>query len=482
MLERNIFFKGFVGATFAYFLLFSPTFATAVDDPWADRVVSANINDPFLGYDNPLEALGAPLGGGVHAPSNGSIVSIGVTGSSIVLGFDTPVVDDPANPLGMDFIVFSNAFWTGGNPQNKFVEPALIEVSGDVNGNGLADDAWYVIPGSRALPQSTVPAGMVNPAQALAGAILNPNSTDGDSGNDNDEFDWGYAELSPTRKPYRDNYLRPDDPYTVGLDALSGGGDAFDIAWAVDNGGGAADLGEIHFVRIWSFITGSLGGLGTISPEIDSVADVDPLTDTDNDGVTDAYEVRVSGTDPNQAASTVIPLETEFPVADEVLGTVTLNEVMEVTFVSSGLRSGVRDFNMNVTLGVGTDPGDAIAGKIKSNAVVEMASSLNDFVGGQIAPAEVVIEYTPSLIVGMAEESLRPWRHDGAGYTQGGISDVVVDPIQNQIYFTSRYSGIFILAGDAGPGDVTGELPGPSAWWGIIVLGLCGLWRVRRYA
>jgi hypothetical protein len=30
--------------------------------------------------------------------------------------------------------------------------------------------------------------------------------------------------------PYKDNYLKPDNPFTIGIDLGTGGGDAFDIA------------------------------------------------------------------------------------------------------------------------------------------------------------------------------------------------------------------------------------------------------------
>src|SRR6185369_4293234 len=47
-----------------------------------------------------------------------------------------------------DAIVFGNAVWVGSNPNRRFAEPAVIEISRDINGNGLPDDPWYLIPGS----------------------------------------------------------------------------------------------------------------------------------------------------------------------------------------------------------------------------------------------------------------------------------------------------------------------------------------------
>jgi len=103
------------------------------EDPWADTLASSHLINPNAGFTDPQKAIGKPVGAFLATPSNTSVVSLGTTGSYIVLKFDTPVTDDPRNPMGLDCIVFSNAFYIGGNPNNKFVEPALIEISDDVN-------------------------------------------------------------------------------------------------------------------------------------------------------------------------------------------------------------------------------------------------------------------------------------------------------------------------------------------------------------
>lgn len=77
---------------------------------------------PVPGYTDPATALGAPervtgypFAPGVVSPFNPAylpdeIVSIGV-GGSLTLAFDPPLVDAPANPFGIDFIVFGNSFF-----------------------------------------------------------------------------------------------------------------------------------------------------------------------------------------------------------------------------------------------------------------------------------------------------------------------------------------------------------------------------------
>ncbi|MBI2422377.1 MAG: prepilin-type N-terminal cleavage/methylation domain-containing protein [Candidatus Hydrogenedentes bacterium] len=425
------------------------------EDPWADALLAHSITNPNPGFEDPLDAVGAPSGGTTASPNNTGVASIGTTGSFITLAFDTPITDDAANPLGLDFIVYSNAFWTGGDSTIRFTEPALVEISRDANGNGLADDAWYVMPGSRSIPQSAVPGGIDNPAPALSGNLQNPNVTDMDSGNDDAEFDWGYAELTPTQQEYLDNYVRPDDPMLIGLTPRSGGGDAFDIAWAVNGVGAPANLTEIHFVRIWSFLTGVNAAFGPITPEIDAVADVAPAIDTDGDGILDEYETRVAGTDPLRAESTVlaleIPLEEGGSPAAAVLGAVSDALGTTVTLISTGLRDGLRDFNASVDLSGGADPGGVIPGRMRSTAVRTFDASTADFTGAQIAPAAMTITYADGEIAGLIEAGLVPWRFADGAYTQDGIDALSLDTTANTLSFTTRYPGVFVLASTGYP-------------------------------
>jgi hypothetical protein len=120
---------------------------------------------------------------------------------------------------------------------------------------------------------------------------------------------WGYAEYTPTLRLGDINgdnigdddsvtpeqfYVVPDDPFLVGITPGSGGGDAFDIAWAINpETGEPADLLGFDFIRITNAVNAIHGPLGEMSPEIDAVADVapDPSGDSDNDGDIDIADV-----------------------------------------------------------------------------------------------------------------------------------------------------------------------------------------------
>ncbi len=123
--------------------------ASASASPYADAVVSY---DPGLnaapGFTDPATALGeptratvptSPFGGATtpFQPAFGAdeIVSIGESGQ-LTVSFDDPVTDDPANPFGIDLLVFGNAFYTDADFPNGlagglFGEGGVIEVSAD---------------------------------------------------------------------------------------------------------------------------------------------------------------------------------------------------------------------------------------------------------------------------------------------------------------------------------------------------------------
>jgi len=298
------------------------------------------INDPA--FSNPIHALGAPTGGGTSAPNNIEVVSLGGFGGSITLGFAQTIYDDPRNPYGLDAIVFGNAFWVGGDPTRRFAEGGIIEISRDVNGNGIPDDPWYVIrgpslptpPAAAAFTQHWdndpntpvppanlawypdpllyphIPGSYSTSGYLLPGAFQSIPLVHPDGVTALVEVHYGYADISPvlilgdlTGNNSVDDpsmtpeqfYTRPDNPFLVGIDPGSGGGDAFDIAWAVDPvTGEPANLDGFDFIRISTGANSIAGIFGEISTEISGVAAVSPDTlfyDLNADGVLDVEDL-----------------------------------------------------------------------------------------------------------------------------------------------------------------------------------------------
>lgn len=294
--------------------------AAMAGSPFATRVVEyvpapgQFVNNPE--FNDPHEALGPPSGGGTSAPENESLVTLGGFGGFIVLGFDHTVLDDPLNPMGLDAIVYSNSYWVGGNPDRHWAECATIEISRDDNGNGHADDAWYLIPGSHLIPPLDRSPHLWGTG-ATSYAFQLPADPFGDMVVENPEAGtdaegiYGYAEYSPTlflgdldgddviddeEITPEEFYTIPDDPFEVGVTPGSGGGDAFDVAWAVDAWSGElANLDGFDFIRLTTPLHVITPPVGEKSAEIDAVADVavDPFGDADADGDIDLADIAV---------------------------------------------------------------------------------------------------------------------------------------------------------------------------------------------
>ncbi|MDO8585574.1 MAG: hypothetical protein Q7T82_00890 [Armatimonadota bacterium] len=268
-------------------------------------------------FGDPAQATGAPTGEGTNPGGNPEhVTTLGAFGGSVTLKFDHTVRNDPNNPFGMDAIVYGNAFRSGST---VWMEAGTIEISRDANGNGLADDPWYIIPGSHIsgapssvwatkeydkfntsypplfksyYPDKTSIYGVVwypdYPDHVTLGAYRLPISLAGSS----TQTPWGYADCYPTLilgDMNGDNvvenggispeefYTTPDDPMSAGFTPRSGGGNAFDIDWATDASGNPANLDGFDFLRITSAVDTTLFGGNECSPDIDGVADASPV-------------------------------------------------------------------------------------------------------------------------------------------------------------------------------------------------------------
>jgi hypothetical protein len=130
-------------------------------DPWADHVLSYQPGAGAApGYQNPLTALGEPSRFTAdlmfpsvvspYSPAFGTdqIVSLGA-GGSLVLRFDEPVMNDAANPFGVDLLVFGNAGYSDtnfpGGPAGALFGAGggTVEVSQDGSN-------WVLVPGAAA--------------------------------------------------------------------------------------------------------------------------------------------------------------------------------------------------------------------------------------------------------------------------------------------------------------------------------------------
>ncbi len=277
--------------------------------PFVSRIIEYKpapgqfINEKGVGIPQAAESIV----GGVQG-----LVSLGGYGGYIVVGFDHTIMNDPANPYGVDFTVVGNAAANSS-------EPGIVMVMADTNGNGLPDDTWYELKGSSYDSISTIHKYTItytNPTEpgdipwrdsrgksgflkttpehtqpyypspnlfpdypqdevSFTGTLIN-------LGIDEDNpiyiripaLPFGYADNHPFYGRGQIPYL-PDNPAT--FDELEGnGGNAFDIGWAVDEDGNPVHLDGIDFIKIYTAVNINAGWLGEISTEVCGIIDVSP--------------------------------------------------------------------------------------------------------------------------------------------------------------------------------------------------------------
>jgi hypothetical protein len=223
---------------------------------------------PFNSWQ-PGIVLGPP---GNATPTTGTltVMSLGRGGSVVVEFTDNAVVDGP----GPDFIVFENPFFctappaTASDPWSSFAEPGRVEASDDgVTFHPFPFDA-------AALSQVT----SICSDRALIAALH------------------GMAGLTPS---FTGDWTVPDDPAVFDPAAPGGvsghGGDAFDLA--------TVGLTRARFVRITDPNLGIAPPGSSEGFDLDAVialhaVPLDPGPDADGDGLADATETQVYGTNP----------------------------------------------------------------------------------------------------------------------------------------------------------------------------------------
>lgn len=117
--------------------------AGVVGDPYADRVRAFEPLSPygFGAGDLPRNVTGPPGGRSTYAPADSpsELVSLHATnggGGSITLEFTDNIVE--LGP-GADFTVFENVLFVNGDPSDRYMEPATVEVA-------LFEGEWYKFP------------------------------------------------------------------------------------------------------------------------------------------------------------------------------------------------------------------------------------------------------------------------------------------------------------------------------------------------
>jgi len=211
---------------------------------FADTVVSYNPGTGFqAGFNTPASALGEPsratpgLYGGPVDPFNpaylsGQLVSIGA-GGSLTVQFNSPILNRPGNPFGIDFNIFGNAGFVITNEFDPDTFTWIGTPATDGSLFGADATATRVSVSADGINFFTL-----NPALAPMVDGLFPTDGAGDfSRSVNPSLNAGSfagLDLAGIRLLYNG----------------SGGGVGFDIAWAQDGIGNSVSLPSISFVRV----------------------------------------------------------------------------------------------------------------------------------------------------------------------------------------------------------------------------------------
>lgn len=270
-------------------------FAAAQAGPYGVEIIRAQ--GPFgePPYDDPLALLGAPttnffdrfgaLSGGttnrrvklVEPAFNVAPVTNGLltpnllltfgTNSEVILRLDAPATNHPANPYGIDLLVFGNAFYTPNTTVNDSTDMNTLWLAG---GDLTEPVRIAVSPGytGQAGEQPTDPDTW--PWYDYAAGPY------GDTAFPTHAFEWDAATTNWTDALM--NFTKPVNPalqdlllaggltaaQAISLYAGSGGGTGFDLA--------PSGFGSVEYVRIQGIDPGFSGG------EVDAVSVVRPLT------------------------------------------------------------------------------------------------------------------------------------------------------------------------------------------------------------
>lgn len=243
---------------------------------------------------------------------SGTGVSLGAAGGYVQYDMGGFISDDPANPYGVDFIVYGNAF--NGNP-----EAASVQVSQD----GVK---WYELAGSLYYADKTMRNATISYQKRADGIYYTldgtnwtlfknslawwPEYTDEGYGNvyggngsgvlwstdrntitfsgvtlvkDTDitnDYQFGYADVHINGS----SYGAAVNPYSI--TNTGNGGDGFDIAWAVNADGTPANLPSIRYIRVYTSAALDSTGAAMTVPSIfgETSAEVCGIYKTTNAG------------------------------------------------------------------------------------------------------------------------------------------------------------------------------------------------------
>jgi hypothetical protein len=246
---KNLFWASVIFGGLGQFNVKAASFADAVVDyvPGVLPAASRSFTNATAALGEPSRVTPGTYGGPVDpfnpAYLNTQLVSMGA-GGSLTVQFNTPIVNDPAHPFGLDFLVFGSAGFTITN--------------GNYSGGGITDGTLL----GPSTGTTRVSVSDDNVTYYPLNSVLAP------------VFDGNY----PTDGG--GDFSRPVNPALTAAEfagkdiaaiqasyAGSGGGAGYDLAWAQDSQGHPVNLSQVRYVRL-EVLGGhsEVDGLGLVNP------------------------------------------------------------------------------------------------------------------------------------------------------------------------------------------------------------------------
>ena len=162
------------------------------------------------------------------------------SGGSITVGFSTPILNNAANPYGLDFIIFGNSFLQAPGPNYD-------TANGQIGGNNAGAAEVFVSANGTQFYR-------LNPSLAPVVDGFAPTDGAGDF----------TKPLNPSLTPVSFNGLQL--PGIRSIYNGSGGGTGYDLAWAQDINGNTVLLPSVSFIRV-NVLTGvsEIDGFSTVA-------------------------------------------------------------------------------------------------------------------------------------------------------------------------------------------------------------------------
>lgn len=191
--------------------------------------------------------------------------TLGGFGGYMTFAFDNPIKNDPKNPMGTDFIIYGNNF--GYAP-----EPGGVLVSSD-------GEIWYQLAGSMHYELTTKPNQkntLLDGNEVCFTQIAEADEKDSSLINVGTlEPIYGYADVHKCSQikngegswPVTDT-ISPDIYNNNHINSI---GDAFDLAWAVNEDGKPVKIDSIKYIRVYNAVDFEHPSFGTNSPELGTI-------------------------------------------------------------------------------------------------------------------------------------------------------------------------------------------------------------------